>query len=78
MSNEDIDYINIFQDSIQLWDQCNVKSLGDEPWMFYFTELFYATCPNVRIIISSRDEMDWAEHRISDVCYYIYILLLTL
>ena len=37
--------------------------LSDAPWVAYFTELFYASCPRTKVFLFTRDSLDWAESR---------------
>jgi hypothetical protein len=39
--------------------------LADTPWVNYFSELFYATCPQVKVFLFTRDSVDWATSRIA-------------
>lgn len=37
----------------------------DNPWTSFFTELFFAACPHVRVVHSVRRAADWARSRIA-------------
>eukprot|EP00316_Scyphosphaera_apsteinii_P023779 CAMPEP_0119300842 /NCGR_PEP_ID=MMETSP1333-20130426/2727_1 /TAXON_ID=418940 /ORGANISM="Scyphosphaera apsteinii, Strain RCC1455" /LENGTH=337 /DNA_ID=CAMNT_0007302747 /DNA_START=115 /DNA_END=1124 /DNA_ORIENTATION=+ len=41
-----------------------VTGFFDTPWVDFFTELFYATCPRgVHVVFSTRDSLAWAKSR---------------
>lgn len=40
-----------------------VTAFTDTPWVNFFTELFYATCPHVRVVLTTRDSVSWARSR---------------
>jgi len=53
-----------------------VTGFFDEPWVGFFTELFFATCPHgVRVVFSTREARAWArsrlEHHEVHVCPFV-------
>eukprot|EP00614_Pseudopedinella_elastica_P029470 CAMPEP_0172640960 /NCGR_PEP_ID=MMETSP1068-20121228/225121_1 /TAXON_ID=35684 /ORGANISM="Pseudopedinella elastica, Strain CCMP716" /LENGTH=354 /DNA_ID=CAMNT_0013454431 /DNA_START=140 /DNA_END=1204 /DNA_ORIENTATION=+ len=45
-------------------DECGARALGDAFWVSIFAELYYAACPHVQVVLTTRDPGLWAESRI--------------
>eukprot|EP00965_Chrysotila_dentata_P205496 6182984-Pleurochrysis_carterae.AAC.3 len=40
-----------------------IFALADSPWTNLFSEFYVALCPDVRVVLSLRDELEWAQSR---------------
>jgi len=55
--------LSAFDVALQAMAANRVFALAHAPWTNLFSEFYVALCPNVRVVLSIRDELDWARSR---------------